>query len=189
MDGAEQDSVGADERGRAVELQDRDALHVVLTGLTQADVIIKGQHPLRGNHGQQGPVEVDLLLQVLGGEELVSNATREQSREGHVQYIGADVCVILDVENKDAILGGREHCRYPLHEQGQEGRKEPLLGHVLQPHRDTVGEHVVCDDGDTQSADCRDTVDTIWREERKITATSESRLQPKDKEAPTASWK
>ena len=161
MDGAEQDGVGADERGRAVELQDGDALHVVLTGLAQADVVVEGQHPLCGNHGQQGPVEVDLLLQVLRGEELVSNATREQSREGHIQDIGADVRVVLDVENEDAILGSGEHCCNPLHKQGQEGREEPLLGHVLQPHRDAVGEHVIRDDGDTQGADRRDTVDTI----------------------------
>lgn len=79
MDGAEQDSVGADEWGRAVKLEDGDTLHVVLTGLAQADVVIERQHPLRGDHGQQRPIEVDLLLQVLRGEELVANATREQS--------------------------------------------------------------------------------------------------------------
>lgn len=167
VDGAEQDRVGADERRRAVELQHGDALHVVLAGLAQADVVVEGQHPLRGNQGQQRPVEVDLLLQVLRGEELVSNATREQGWEGDVQDIGADVRVVLDVENKDAVLGGGEHGCHPLHKEGQEGRKEPLLGHVLQPHCDAVGEHVVRDDGDTQGADCSDTVNTIWREGRK----------------------
>lgn len=79
MDGAEEDSVGADEWGRAVKLEDGDALHVVLAGLAQADVVVERQHPLCGDRGQQRPIEVDLLLQVLGGEELVANATREQS--------------------------------------------------------------------------------------------------------------
>lgn len=161
MDGAEQDRVGADERGRAVELEHGDTLHVVLAGLPQADVVIEGQHPLCGDQGQQGPVEVDLLLKVLGGEELVSDATREQSREGHVQDVGADVRVVLDVEHEDAILGGGQHCCHPLHEEGQEGRKEPLLGHVLQTHRDAVGEHVISDDGDAQGAHCCYAVDTI----------------------------
>lgn len=161
MDGPEQNRIGADERRRAVKLQHGHTLHVVLAGLAQADVVVEGQHPLRGNGGQQRPVEVDLLLQVLRGEELVPDATREQGREGDVQDVGADVRVILDVENEDAILGGGEHSRHPLHKEGQEGRQEPLLGHVLQPHRDAVGEHVVRDDGDTQRAHCSDTVNTI----------------------------
>lgn len=169
MDGAEEDSVGADEWGRAVKLEDGDALHVVLAGLAQADVVVERQHPLRGDRGQQRPIEVDLLLQVLGGEELVANATREQSWEGHIQDIGADICVVLDVENEDAVLGGGEHCRHPLDKQGEERRKEPLLGHVLQPHRDAVGQHVICDDGDTQGANSRNAVDAVWREKRNIT--------------------
>lgn len=40
----EEHGVGRDEGRRAVEAQHRDTLHVVLTRLPQADVVIKGQH-------------------------------------------------------------------------------------------------------------------------------------------------
>lgn len=97
MDGSEKNRVGGDERRRAVKLQHRDALHVVLAGLPQTDVVIERQHLeggqhrsyvnivhlfstsctqlsfvgylLRRNQPQQRPVQVDLLLEVLGGEE------------------------------------------------------------------------------------------------------------------------
>lgn len=42
VDGPEQDRVGGDEGGRAVELQHRHALHVVFARLPQADVVVEG---------------------------------------------------------------------------------------------------------------------------------------------------
>lgn len=44
VDGPKQNRVGGDEGRGAVELQHRHALHVVLTGLPQADVVVKRQH-------------------------------------------------------------------------------------------------------------------------------------------------
>lgn len=41
MDGPEQDGGRGDERGRAVEAQHRDALHVVLAGLAQTHVVVE----------------------------------------------------------------------------------------------------------------------------------------------------
>lgn len=44
VDGAEQNRVGRDERRRAVELEHRHALHVVLAGLAQANVVVERQN-------------------------------------------------------------------------------------------------------------------------------------------------
>lgn len=44
VDGPKQNRVGGDEGRGAVELQHRHTLHVVFTGLAQADVVIKRQH-------------------------------------------------------------------------------------------------------------------------------------------------
>lgn len=44
VDGSEQDGGRGDEGGRAVEAQHRDALHVVLTRLTQTHVVIKREN-------------------------------------------------------------------------------------------------------------------------------------------------
>lgn len=42
--GSKQDSVRGNEGRRAVKLQNRDTLHVVLAGLPQADVVVKWKH-------------------------------------------------------------------------------------------------------------------------------------------------
>lgn len=44
VDGSEQNRVGGDEGRGTVELQHRHTLHVVLTGLPQADVVVKRQN-------------------------------------------------------------------------------------------------------------------------------------------------
>jgi len=62
MDGPEQHRGGTNEGCRTVEPEHGHALHVVLAGLPQADVIIEGQHALGRDGGQQCPVQVDLLL-------------------------------------------------------------------------------------------------------------------------------
>ena len=42
VDGSEQDGVGGDEGRRAVKLQHRHTLHVVLARLSEADVVVEG---------------------------------------------------------------------------------------------------------------------------------------------------
>lgn len=53
MDGSEEHHGRTDEGCRAVEPEHGHRLHVVLTGLPQADVVIKGQHALGRDGGQQ----------------------------------------------------------------------------------------------------------------------------------------
>lgn len=50
VDGPKQNRVRGDEGRGAVELQHRHTLHVVLTGLAQADVVVKWQHLERGRN-------------------------------------------------------------------------------------------------------------------------------------------
>ena len=204
MDGPEQNRVRGDEGRGAVELQHRHALHVVLTGLPQTDVVIKWQHLerrrsvshingfvndisstklsslkvivqvfvficylLRGYQPEQGPVEVDLLLQLLGGKErpFPRDASGLHRRKGYIEDRALHISVVLDVEHEHRLPFGGEHRRHALQEEAEQRRKEALLGHVLQTHRDAVGQHVIGDDGDTQRAEGHDTMDAIWKEE------------------------
>lgn len=106
---------------------------------------------LRGYQPEQSSVEVDLLLQLLRREErpLAWDASRLQRREGHVEDGALDVGVVLDVEHEHGFPFGGEHSRHALEEEAEQGREEALLRHVLQTHRDAVGQHVISDDGDT----------------------------------------
>lgn len=65
VDGAKKDGVGGKEGRRAVELQDGDAAHVVLAGLAQTHVVIKGQDLLGCGSCQERSVKVQPLLQLL----------------------------------------------------------------------------------------------------------------------------
>lgn len=163
VDGSEEDGVGGDEGGQAVELEHGDALHVVLAGLAQADVVIEGQHALGGDGGQEAAVQVDPLLQVLGAEELAT-AAGQQDGQADVQNAGAHVRVVLDVEDDDVLLAGGEHRRHALQEEPQQRGQEALLGHVGQPQGDAAGEHLVRDDGDLQCALSRHAVHPIYKE-------------------------
>lgn len=119
---------------------------------------------LRGNQPEKSPVQVDLLLQLLGGEErpFTLPAARLHGGEGDVEDGALHVGVVLDVEDEHGLPPGGEHGRHALHEEAEERREEALLGHVLQAHRDAVGQHVVGDDGDTQRAGSYNVVDTVW---------------------------
>lgn len=77
-----------------------------------------------------------------------------------------DVRVVLDVEHKHRFPFGGEHSRHALEEEGQQRGEEALLGHVLQPHSDAVGQHVVSDDGDAQCAEGRHLMEAVWKKER-----------------------
>lgn len=177
----EQHRVRRHERRRVVEPQHRHALHVILARLSQADVIVEGQHVLGGQQGEQRSVQVNLLLESFRGEETVRGgvvvvAPRPlqvigvwcrrtgglQSGEGDIQDASLDVSVILDVEHEDAVAAGGEDGSHAVHEEGEQRGQEELLGHVLQADRDAVGQHVVGDDGDAQGAQGRDVVDTIY---------------------------
>lgn len=129
---------------------------------------------LRGYQPEQSPVEVDLLLQLLRREErpFTRGASRLHRRKGHVEDGALHVSVVLDVEHEHRFPFGGEHGRYALKEEAEQRREEALLGHVLQTHRDAVGQHVVSDDGDTQRAEGHNAMDTIWKKEsRYLTAT------------------
>lgn len=129
---------------------------------------------LRGYQPEQSPVEVDLLLQLLRREErpFAQGASRLHRRKGYVEDGALYVSVVLDVEHEHRLPFGGEHSRHALKEEAEQGGQEALLGHVLQTHRDAVGQHVVRDDGDTQRADGHDAMDTIWKKDRRyLTAT------------------
>lgn len=123
---------------------------------------------LRGYQPKKSPVKVDLFLQLLGGEEraFTWGTTGLQRRKGYIEDGALHVCVILDVEHKHCFPFSGEHSCHALKEEAEQGREESLLGHVLQPHSDAVGQHVVSDDGDTQCADGHNTMDTIWKKDR-----------------------
>lgn len=123
---------------------------------------------LRGYQPEQSPVEVDLFLQLLRGKEraFTWGTSRLQRRKGYVEDGALYVCVILDVEHKHCFPFSGQHSCHTLKEEAKQRREESLLGHVLQPHSDAVGQHVISDDGDTQCADGHNSMDTIWKKER-----------------------
>ena len=181
MNRPKQHRVRRHEGRRAVEPQHRHALHVILARLAQADVVVERQHALAGHQGEERAVQVDLLLQGLGREEqprvggcgrghaqLISMRTpgRLQGRERDVEDAPLDVGVVLDVEDEDAVPAGGEDGGDALHEEGEERRQEALLGHVLQTHRDAVGQHVVCYDGDPEGAEGGDLVNAVCGESK-----------------------
>lgn len=173
VDGSEQDGVGGHKRRQAVKLQHGHALHVVLAGLTEADVVIEGENFLRGDLSEEAAVEVEPLLELLRAEELSTSALRpspgpvpslaepsrplvrlSKHRHGHgqadVEDAGADVRVVLDVEDDDVLGGGRQDAGHAVQELGEQQGEEMLLGGVGQPQRDAVGEHFIRDDGDLE---------------------------------------
>lgn len=123
---------------------------------------------LRGYEPEQGPVEVDMLLQLLRREERPFTRSASGLKRGkcYVEDGALHVSVVLDVENENCLPCGGEHGRHALEEEAEQGREEALLGHVLQTHRDAVGQHVVGDDGDTQRAEGNNVMDTVCQQER-----------------------
>lgn len=115
---------------------------------------------LRRNEPEQSPVQVDLLLQFLRRKE--GPRPGLHGREGDVEDGALHVGVVLDVEDEDGLAPGGEDGRHAVHEEAEQGRQEALLRHVLQAHRDAVGEHVVGDDGHAECAEGRGGVDAIW---------------------------
>jgi len=105
-----------------------------------------------------------VLLQVLGGEvpPAARGAPRLQGGEGHVEDGAAHVRVVLDVEHEHRLPVGGEHGGHALQEEGEQVRQEAFLGHVLQAHRDAVGQHVIGDDGDAERAHGHHPVETVW---------------------------
>lgn len=107
---------------------------------------------LLGGYGpEECPVEVDLLLQILGWEKSPFARTTSwlQRRKRHVENGALHIRVVLDVEHKHFLPLGGQNGRHAFQEEAEERREEALLGHVLQTHRDAVGQHVVGDDGDS----------------------------------------
>lgn len=128
---------------------------------------------LRGYQPEQSPVEVDLLLQLLRREErpFARGASGLHRRKGDVEDGALHVGVVLDVEHEHRFPLGGEHSRHALKEEAEQGREEALLGHVLQTHRDAVGQHVVGDDGHTQRAEGQNAMDAVWKKEKAYTFT------------------
>lgn len=173
VNGSEQDGVGRNKRRQAVKLQHRHTLHVVLTRLTQADVVVKGKNFLGGDLGEKAAVQIQPLLELLGAEKLAATAFNSSPRpvaavaracrplvslpehgHGHrqadVEDASADVRVVLDVED-DHILGGSgQDARHAVEELCEQQGEEMLLGGVGQPERDTVGQHFIGDDDDLE---------------------------------------
>lgn len=109
VDRAKKDGVGGEERCRAVELQDGDAAHVVLAGLAQTHVVIKGQDALGRGGRQERPVKVQPLLQLFRRKEprYARHRCRKQGREANIEDPRRPhVCVRLDVEEDDTVAGG-----------------------------------------------------------------------------------
>lgn len=121
---------------------------------------------LRRYQPEQSPVEVDLLLQILRRKErpFARSASRLHRRKSDVQDGALNVGVVLDVEHEHRFPRGGEHGGDALQEEAEQRREEALLGHVLQAHRDAVGQHVVGDDGDAQRAEGDGAVDAIWKD-------------------------
>lgn len=122
---------------------------------------------LRRNQPEEGPVEVDLLLQLLRREKgpFALRPSGLHRRKGHVEDGALHVGVILDVEQEHRFPPGGEHGSYALEEEAEQRGEEALLGHVLQTHGDAVGQHVIGDDGDTERAEGHDVMETIWERE------------------------
>lgn len=122
---------------------------------------------LRRNQPKEGPVEVDLLLQLLRREELpfALRPSGLHRRKGHVEDGALNVSVILDVEQEHRFLPGGEYGGHALEEEAEQRGEEALLGHVLQTNGDAVSQHVIGDDGDTERAEDHDTMETIWERE------------------------
>ena len=111
--------------------------------------------------GQPQPVQVQLLLQGLGGEE---EAARQSGREADVQDPSRRrVQIRLDVEDENVLDGHREHRRHALQEVTQQRWQEVLLGHVLQADGDAAAQHVLGDDEDAEDAGGWNAVDAIWK--------------------------
>lgn len=118
---------------------------------------------LRGYQPEQSPVEVDLLLKLLRREErpFTRGTSGLHRRKGYVEDGALHVGVILDVEHEYRFPFCGEHRRHTFKEEAEQWREEALLGHVLQAHRDAVGQHVIGDDGDTQGTEGHNTMETI----------------------------
>lgn len=190
MDGSEQDGVWGDKRRQAVELQHGHTLHVVLTRLPKADVVVEGKNFLRGDLREEAAVQVQPLLQFFWAKKLPRTSTFNRSpgpvpcvaeppgplvplpqhRHGHrqadVEDASADVRVVLDVKDDDVFGGGRQDAGHAVQELGEQQGQEVLLGGVGQPQRDAVGQHFIGDDGDLEKTLRWDGVDTIWGDQR-----------------------
>lgn len=175
VDGPEQDGVRCNKWRQAVKLQHGHTLHVVLTRLTKADVVIKGKNLLGGNLSEKAAVQVQPLVELLRTEELSASAfnpsptpvpsldepsgplvSLTQHGHGHrqadVEDASADVRVVLDVEDDNIFGGGREDTGHTVQELGEQQGQEVLLGGVGQPQCDAVGQHFISDDGDLEKA-------------------------------------
>lgn len=121
-------------------------------------------HLLRRNQPEEGPVEVDLLLQLLRREELpfALRPSGLHRRKSHVENGALNVSVILDVEQEHRFPPGGEHSGNTLKEEPEQRGEEAFLRHVLQTHSDAVSQHVIGDDVDTERADDHNTMDAIW---------------------------
>lgn len=189
VDGSEQDGVRGYKRRQAVKLEDGHTLHVVLTRLTQADVVIEGKNLLRGDLSEKTAIQVEPLLELLGAEELrtptvqtspvpvptVSERCRplltlSQNRDGHrqadVEDASTDISVVLDVEDDDIFRRGGEDAGHAIQELGEQQGQEVFLRRVGEPQRDAVGQHFICDDGDLKEALGRHCMDTVCKRER-----------------------
>lgn len=173
VDGSEQDGIGCNKGRQAVKLQHRHTLHVVLTRLAQADVVIKGKNLLGGNLSEKTAVQIQSLLELLRAEKLprlspsprpvasVTEPTRtlvslpkhgHSHRQADVEDASADVCVILDVEDHNVFRGSGQDPGHAVQELRQQQGQEMFLGGVGQSQRDAVGQHFICDDGDLENA-------------------------------------
>lgn len=92
--------------------------------------------------GEARPVEVELLFQGFGGEEITP-----WQRRGETNIQDAPrLAVRLDVENKHILRRYGQHRRHPLQEVTQQWGQEVLLGHVLEAHCHAAAQHVLGDD-------------------------------------------
>lgn len=114
MDGPEEDCAGGHKGSWTVKLQHWHTLHVILTGLTQADVVVEGEDMLWRDERQQRAVQVQLLLELLSGVEAAWGATRQQGWESNVEDTRVHVRVILYIEDEHAITAGGQHSSYAL---------------------------------------------------------------------------
>lgn len=133
-------------------------MHDFLTPLKQTNLHLRQWRQPRS-------VQVQLLLQGLGGEE---PSTRQRSREAHVQDASRRrVQIRLDVEDENVLDRHRQHRRHALQEVTQQRGQEVLLGHVLKADGDAAAQHVLGDDEDAENTLGWDAVDAIWKSDNR----------------------
>lgn len=161
INGSEQHCVAVYEIGSVAELQHRQALLVVETRLTDAQIIVEWQHLNGRQTSQYRPIQVNAFLQILRCVKLFVHVVRPSSRETDIQHTRVDIGIILNRKQEDILLWAGNDCCQTVQEEIEQWRQECLFGHFVQSNCHRIEEHVLGDETNGEGHNCLRFVDAI----------------------------